>query len=248
VTAGAALLATVFGPLRLAWSEPPPDRKLASAASIARDGGEGGPVDRLAPTAVDWLRTEGPRSAAVLFDGDQSTSLRTDADAAIRIELPGPRALRGIGTFGPADGTLSVAAIDRSGKAPKETAVEGLQDLDLGALPLHWSRFWSPRATDAGELVLRWHPRSAGAVLRELELFGVDPESRPPTESALADRLLAGAPVGGVEAWADPEDGINVAAADFGDGEAATFRLRLATDPRLIGRAFLLYELHGLPH
>jgi RHS repeat-associated protein len=237
--------------LSLSWrpvlGAPPHEGPSPAATPRAAAAPAPGIVGHLAPAAVEWVRPEGIRSAAVLFDGDRTTSLRTGAEAVIRVTLPGARTVDGLGTFGGADGVLSVSSIAQAGTSAVETPIAGLQDLDIGGLPLRWNRFWADRPVEARVLALHWRPRSPAAELRELELFGLVPELRD-RPAALADRLLAGVPADALETWADPEDGLGVSRDDLGGEVAATFRLRLETDPRLVERAFLVYELHGLPH
>ena len=121
---------------------------------------------------------------------------------------------------------------------------------DLRALPRAWSRFWSSsseRQLAASELALRWRPASPGAELSELELWGFGPDLRARPAAALADRVQRGEQPGAVESWAQP-DGLAVSAPAVGLEGTAVFQVRVDTEPRLMGRTFLVYELAGQPH
>src|SRR5262245_5102312 len=74
LTAGGAVLVMLLGPLRLAWAAAPPPQP--GATKVEPGGDDRAILDRLPPVSADWLRPGGARSAAVLFDGDQGTSLR----------------------------------------------------------------------------------------------------------------------------------------------------------------------------
>src|SRR5262245_33631817 len=118
-------LASLPGPVPRAAAAPGP-RERPPEEVIA---------DRLAPVAVDWTLPDGARSAAVLFDGDRNSSLRSVGEARIVLTLPEEAPVRGLGAFGAADGSVSVAALDPSGR---ELPLSGLQNLDLRGLPLRW--------------------------------------------------------------------------------------------------------------
>ncbi|HTQ43143.1 MAG TPA: hypothetical protein VMI75_10340, partial [Polyangiaceae bacterium] len=190
----------------------------------------------------------------MLFDGDQMTSLIGPRVSRIHVTLARPTALRGMGVFGAADGELSVAAVVQSGKGGvTEIPLAGLQNVDLSKMPLRWNRFWTASSADpqaepmAGELILTWRPRSGSAGLRDVELWGTDSDREPLPGAALADELQLGLPEGAVESWAEPE-ALNVSSPAVGLDEGAVFRLHVEADPRLLERAFLVYELSGLPH
>ena len=135
----AAARASALAPTVKVPSSPAPFSIASARASV---------VDRVTPVAAVWRRQGqrqgGDRSAAVLFDGDQATSLRSEQDAVVVASLAQAQPIRGLGVFGQADGKLSVYLPDGAGMPGKPVA--GLQDLDLASLPLRWNRFWSREA------------------------------------------------------------------------------------------------------
>jgi RHS repeat-associated protein len=221
---------------------PPPTPRPGGSAADA-DASPELVVGRLPPISVQWARPDGVRPAAVLFDGDSATSLRTGGPADIQVGLSAEAPVYGLGVYGGADGTLSVAAV---GYAGHEEPISGLQNIDLGSLPRRWNRFWVKSTVRAGQLALHWRPRTEAAALHELELWGLraDDVSR---RSELADRLASRVPEGAVEAHADPGT-LSVSSLDVAGDGVASFKVRFDADPRLLGRLFLVYELSGLPH
>src|SRR5215471_1591053 len=207
-------------------------------------------VERLAPAAAEWEHQDKYTPVGILFDNDPATSLRTEGPASIRVLLTQVTLPAAVGVYGAADGWLSVSAITVDGN---EAPIAGLQDLDLRSLPLTWNRFWStssgkPSQRDiaTNQLMFRWRPASPDAVLSDLELWGLGTDT-PERQTPLVDRVLMGAQLGTVTSWAEPA-GLAVSTPAVGLEEAAVFRVRVDSEPRLMGRTFLVYDLTGLPH
>src|SRR5262249_46026391 len=86
------MLAALWRP---AWAVPAQPPALPPSAPAAAAGGR--VMGRLAPADVTWLRPEGVKSVAVLFDSDSATSLRTGGEALVRVALASRSPVRGIG-------------------------------------------------------------------------------------------------------------------------------------------------------
>ena len=117
----------------------------------------------------------------------------------------------------------------------------------MAGLPLRWNRFEASSPVTASALVLEWRPSHPGASIRELEIWGLTTPSSVASTDLLPDQLLIGVPPDAVEAVAEPE-AQTVASPDLGLGGGATFQVQLDRDARAFSRAFLIYELEGLPH
>ncbi|HKV12820.1 MAG TPA: SpvB/TcaC N-terminal domain-containing protein, partial [Thermoanaerobaculia bacterium] len=97
-----------------------------------------------------------------------------------------------------------------------------LHELDLRALAPGWHRTNLAEPFVARALLVEWQPFSSGAVLPEIELWSSEGAAFPPSESRRTATALP--------------------------GEAGTFLIQLDEDPKAFSRAFLIYELEGLPH
>jgi RHS repeat-associated protein len=192
-------------------------------------------LGKTVPTALRWLGApdERPGDLWSLFDGNTERGLRfpSGAPGELRLELDGSREIAALGTFGAADGRLSVAA-ERDG------AWVPLADLDLRPLsPRDWHRFAVEAAVTTRALLLTWQPFAAGTHLPELELWSADPpgENANPADDDTT-RLVAASP------QTRQIRQIGATAADAG-----TFRFQLERAPVAFTRAFLVYDLVGLP-
>src|SRR6185295_11047390 len=93
-------------------------------------------------------------------------------------------------------------------------------------------------------VVVSWTPARPSAVLRELEIWGrSDGIAGGAAGAILPDALYTGTPAGAVEARA--REGEQTIAPSR---PPATFKVNLDGDPRQLERAFIVYELSGLPH
>src|SRR5438445_308684 len=94
----------------------------------------------------------------------------------------------------------------------------------------------------ARSVVIIWKPTRPGVVLRELEVWargtaGVE------SPAQLPDALYSGVPAGAIEARAP--QGEQTIAPSRGPG---VFTVALNREPNAFDRAFIVYELAGLPH
>src|SRR5262249_46293576 len=119
--------------------------------------------------------------------------------------------------------------------------VDGLGDRDVPRGQPRWHSFSSLSSSSASAFVIDW--KSRGGALGELELWALDVPPRGPSTDA-ADELYAGLPERAALLRATPAEAPVVAAG----AEGADVALALASDPRAYERAFLVYELEGLPH
>ena len=95
--------------------------------------------------------------------------------------------------------------------------------------------------------LLEWRPAAPGDCLAEAVLMGPG-ERVPAVAEPLADALHGPVPAGAVVVQAGPEQATVSPPDRAVSASAGRFTLNLARDPRLIGRAFLVYQLGGVAH
>ncbi len=121
-----------------------------------------------------------------LFDGRAGAALHAPQDTAtLGVALRAPAPLAAIEILGPADGTLSVYALEKGELKP----IDGLTNVNVHAKAGRWFRGTTADATPASRLVLHW-TGSAGP--SEVALWGLALPEREVADWQVADRLLAG--------------------------------------------------------
>jgi RHS repeat-associated protein len=173
-----------------------------------------------------------------LFDERSDIGLTTSGrPARFRVELPEASFIEAVGFFGAADGSLTVAA--EGGPLVAETKLAGGRP--------GWNRIPVSASPKVRAVVVEWRPAKADASLRELEIWGRVPNSGS-NGLPLTDLLHTGAPNGALELKsASGEQTVALSAAP-GPGTGGLFEVDLPRDPAAFERAFLVYELRGLPH
>jgi RHS repeat-associated protein len=177
----------------------------------------------VAVTAAEGGGGGDPRA---LFDGDLRRGLtsKEEGPARVRIELDRPHRIAAVGVFGAAGGHLTISAEQDGAWVP-------VQEMELDPSSAGWRRFTADSPITARNLLLDWQPATPGAVLPEIELWSAGlPET---------SRIVTARPAAGVKGAKGP---IVIDA-----GTEALFLLRLDRDPATFQRAFLAYELEGLP-
>jgi RHS repeat-associated protein len=238
---GLAIGATFLGPLHLAalasTSAP------ASAGALPDDRAVRS-SDRIRPIAIeDVAGRMGPDALWRLFDGDASTGLEVWAPTKIRLTFAGPVTVDAIGGYDVRGGAVTVLGAQAS-DAPQAV----IKAADGRTSEPRWARVPIKAAASTRTFVFEWAPGKPGALLRELEVWGRADgtgASFPDGDDALADGLHSGLPPGALVSSAREAERTVAASAV---ASARTFSVPLATDPRGVDRAFLLYELGGLPH
>lgn len=227
-----------------AASPPPPPAKPAPPPPPPVDLVRG----RIAPTAV---RVDaGPSGTPIvannpwrLFDGDGVVGFMAGAPTRIRAALPAGTVFEGVGAYGGTDATLTVYA-DEAGTKP----MKGLDHVSLAGLPLRWNRFEAAAPAPAGGLLIEIDPvPGAEANIRELEVWGQTPARAPAAPGTVAEALLTGLPPSAVSVAASPGSG-EMSYPKLGPEGAARFRVELTQEAMALSRAFLVYDLEGLPH
>ena len=254
VTAGAALAATLVGPLRMTYAIAAP----GASTSGTPQGSAASPPSTKLPTDVPWALATAIRPARVkvvagsvdeagiwrIFDGRAATGMEpAGAPVRFRAELLGATYLDAVAVFGKAAGALSVESEGPSGT----TAL--LQKAALAGGGDRWNRRDFSKAPLATAVVVTFEPSAPNALLPELELWG-RPASAPSSADGvtLPDALYAGVPAGARELRA-PESEQTISPATISrPGVGGTFTVDVDGDPAGIDRAFLVYELSGLPH
>ena len=118
--------------------------------------------------------------------------------------------------------------------------VQALSRTPLGGDGPGWNRHDFARSALAKALILSFEPNSAGAVLREMEIWGRPAAAAEvDTTAVLPDVLYSTVPDGARE--------LDAAPVEQTIGTAGTFVVQ-ASAVRTFDRAFLVYELSGLPH
>ncbi|MES1208871.1 MAG: hypothetical protein ABUS79_23275, partial [Pseudomonadota bacterium] len=186
---------------------------------------------------ADVIILQGPVSsdaAQHLFDGRANQGLSSSGPTRIRIQLSEPTAVDGLASFGATDGAVSVEAEGPDGRT------QALPRTSWGTDAPGWNRHDFAKPVRAAALLLTFEPRTAAAVLRELEIWG-RPSSAADvdTTAVLPDLLYTAVPDGAREMPAAP--------AEQTIGTPQTFVVK-ANAIRTFDRAFLVYELSGLPH
>ena len=121
-----------------------------------------------------------------LFDGRAGAALQAPHDTAtLGVALRAPAPLAAIEVLGPADGTLSVYALENGELKP----IGALTNVNVHAKAGHWFRVETADASPASRLVLRW---TGAAGPNEVALWGLALPEREVADSELADRVLAG--------------------------------------------------------
>ena len=203
---------------------------------------------RVAPTAVkvDDGRSGQPVLANnpwQLFDGDGVIGFIAGAPTRIRAALPAGTVFEGLGAYGGTDATLTVYS-DEAGTKP----MKGLDHVALTGLPLRWNRFEAAAPVAAERLLFEIDPLpGAQANVREVEIWGRTPERPPVAPASVAEALLSGLPPSAVAVAASPGDG-EMSYPKLGPDGAVTFRVTLTEEAIALSRAFLVYNLDGLPH
>jgi RHS repeat-associated protein len=232
-------------------SRPPQGSGAGPSVNAAFDGDVRARVrTRVSPAGLKILASSGASVLSnddpwALFDGDADSHFGAAAmePVRVRVALAEPTSIAGFGVYGQADGSVAML-VEGGGGTPKSIA--GL-DHSVAGLPLRWNRFDAVSPVTASALVLEWRPTHPGASLREIEIWGLMAPTVDSSSDQLPDQLLVGVPRDATEAIAEPE-AQTVAAPDLGLGGSATFHVQLDRDARAFGRAFLIYELEGLPH
>jgi len=205
----------------------------------------------LRPASVAWLSPqEAPRDPWALFDGLASRALDAPTTEPVRVsvQLESSAALAAVTVLGPAQGTLSVFAQDRDSLRP----IESLVNVTLNARAGEWKRLATQDVRRIEGLVIEWTALRAGGPA-EVGLWGLGLPERNAIDAELADRILSDAAPGAASFHATPEEG-RIARVELGPeapvgpGRSATFHTTLTSDPRSLGRAFLVYELAGMGH
>jgi RHS repeat-associated protein len=199
---------------------------------------------RLAPVGIrPGAKGSEIEGAWALFDSDASTRFAPRAATRLEVDLGQPTAVDGFGAFGPADGAVTVMVPGAGGG----DAVPLAGAADLRGLPMRWNRVHAASPVTTDKLLIEWEPAAAGAAAPELELWGRRLAPPPADPAPLADRLLTDMPPGAVVAYAYPDEA-EVSLPTVGYGGTAAFHADLDADVRGFTRAFLVYELAGLPH
>jgi RHS repeat-associated protein len=201
----------------------------------------------LRPAAVEWIAPSSAKQDPwTLFDGRATIGLQASSSEPLRVGvfLDAPTELAAVTVLGPADGTLTVLATEGDRAVP----VESLRAVPVRAGPGEWKRVEAQRGVVAQKLVIEW-ASSAPLGPTEVGLWGYGLPKLETSDLALADRITAGAALGGTSTVATPTEARvpslpNAITAD----PSATFHAQLAADPRSLARTFLVYELTGLGH
>ena len=253
LTAGVALSSMLLGPLRMAYAtaapQPPKDAtalphgvavppgKLATDTPWALS-------TRLVPAKLTVLDGSTSLDAVgALFDQRARTGLVTGGHTArFRIDLATPAYIDALTSYGQTNGALSAETDGPNG----QHILFNHAALSKGGPG--WNRhevFAAPLATSVTVTV---EPGRPDAALAEMEVWG-RPLSAPPTEAALLpDALYTGVPEGTFEMPATPVEQTISLSTVSGPTLGGTFTAKVDGDPRTLERAFLVYELEGLPH
>ena len=233
---------------RLFLQRPPQiPANLNEAAKLpARAPAAGGPraAELALPAAVELLESAGaPFDPWLLFDADQSTAASPGA-WRLRLHYAAPRELSHASMVAPQGGTLSVFSEDEAGVTTPVPGLERVVPKSSQAAP--WWRQAAEHATRAQRFVIAWSPEQpAAAGPSDLNLWALEAMSAAGRD--WNDRILSGDLGAAVRADARPER-VEVAHSHLGAVGGEAFELELAQEPRALGRAFLVYELAGLPH
>jgi RHS repeat-associated protein len=271
--AGAMSVVFVIGTPLQAWAQLSASQKAMRAAAVRlgadRDGDEPDGEPRgsappsnaappsehavlpvpLVPARVEW---DAPHAGDpwVLFDGHANTglTLSESAPVSVAVTLTGATELGAATVLGPAHGKLTIQSADGSTRQQ----LRGWQDVELDLKEGQWKRITAAPGQRAQRLVVTWASDEASGP-NEIGFWGFDAPSRDAADLELADRILSGPAAGTLTAKATPDEGhvsrVELGAgAPLGPSPAAVFTAHLASDPRSLSRAFLVYELTGLGH
>ncbi len=183
-------------------------------------------------------------AAWALFDRDRATTYAPASATNLLVMLPAETDLAGIKVYGSASYTLTVYE-DTLGSWRK---VPGLDAIALRSQPDSWNTFKPAASLHTGRLLIEITPSggSAGGI-QEMEIWGG--EAGDPGLSLKAVRTAADAravlaasprPVHVMELAALPQT-IDVPA----DGNSYAVHFTLGPDPRLVKRAFLVYDSYN---
>jgi RHS repeat-associated protein len=249
LTTGLALVSTLFGPLRMAYGLPmpvPPTR--ANAPSPLKPGAlpADGPstlARQVRPARLSVL--EGAADVAAvghLFDRLAATGLTATGRVRFRADLSTPTYVDAVTIYGKAAGALGVEADGPKGHADilPSGAVTG------GA---GWNRRNVVDPVLATSLTFTFDPAGAGATLSELEIWGRLASAPTDSEAVpVSDAVFTHLPPGAQELRAAPAEQTVALSTVSAPGVGGTFSVAVQGDPRAFDRAFLVYELAGLPH
>ncbi len=227
-----ALGATLFGSLRLGWAAGSTGNRATTP-----DGQRRAAARRLRPIALDADGKVSSDTLWKLFDGDAASGLDGQRDLRIRMTFSEPIAVSAVGAFGIRDGRLLLRGADGDAGG---AAIEGTPS------PA-WARVEVKQAAAARTFVVDWSPRGPAASLSELEVWGQFQSAQKqavPSADALFDPWW-GEP-NGAEVFAAADESRTISAAT--SPGRRLFEIPMPRDPRSIERAFLTYELDGLPH
>jgi RHS repeat-associated protein len=228
VATGVALVATFFGTLRVGWAATTPPRPSAAPPPVPAQ------VRRVRPVALEDMNGKLPADQLwKLFDGDAVTGLDVGSDVRVRLTFSEPLIVTSVGGFAAEDGRLSLRGPE--GKTGGET-VDGAPG---------WARVDTKKPSAARAFVVDWSPRGPAARLPELEVWGRFVEGGKGQARPLADALFESLP-DGAESFAGPAGSRVISVATPPDRRV--FTVAMPRDPRSVERAFLSYELDGLPH
>ena len=260
MTAGVALAATLVGPLHMAYAipVPSPGQRQAAGGSPVPAPSPAGALSANLPTDTPWALATAVRPVRVkvlggaadeaaiwrLFDGRAATGL-APAGQTVRFEaeLPQPTYLDAIAIFGRAAGALSVEAEGASGP----TAL--MHKAMMAGGGARWNRRDFANAPLSTSVILTFEPSAPDAAMPDIELWG-RPASAPMSVATVnyPDALYSGVPSGARELRAREGEQTISPATVSGPGVGGTFTVDVDGDTAGIDRAFLIYELAGLPH
>jgi RHS repeat-associated protein len=230
-------LAHPAGAPTAAAAGPPPVTATAPSAERVRGA--------IVPVAVKLDKGAMGADPWALFDGDATSAFKTGQPVRVRVSLPKGVALEAIGVYGGTGAVVAVTAEASAGSKP----IAGLENIALDKLPARWNRFSASAPTEAASLLVDITPAPGQqADVPELELWGrVAPSARPMTSAEWAEALLTHLPAGALTAAASPA-AATIAAPQVGPAGHVPLTFELDRAGRLFERAFLVYELEGLPH
>jgi RHS repeat-associated protein len=241
--AGAALISIFVGPLRVAYAVSAPLPPAVTAAPAAPHLGSPGPLpQRLLPAKLEVLTGDvAPETVGRAFDGEAGSALTTGGDPIrFRVELTAPAYVDAVALWGKADGFLAVDAEGPDGSSPLLVRAP-LTDTTSG-----WSRRAAAKPVLAKALQFAFEPKRADGALREIEIWGRAASAS--DESPLPDALYSRLPAGAREWRATTGERTVALSTVSGPGVGGTFDVDLGRDRPSFDRAFLVYELDGLPH
>ena len=247
LSAGVALFATLIGPLRMAAYAVPldaPGGKLAGSGKLPTDTPWALPV-RLRVGRISVLDGSVDVNAVRgLFDGRAASGLSTGGrPARFRVDLDSPAYLDALAIYGKADGALTVETDGPKGKTSL------IQRASLATSRDGWNRREVTTSPLVNSVTITFEPTRADAMLRELELWGRPASAPAGDESALLpDALYTGVPRGARSLPASPAEQTIALSTVSGPGVGGTFAIDVDANPGDMDRAFLVYDLEGLPH